>query len=165
MNSIKQLLAVAKILEKFPKLGNKAAIITNAGGLGVLATDACESNNIKIPSLSKSLIAKLNTFLPENWSHNNPIDLVGNALAEDYKKTISLIEKENFDFSIILLTPQKMTEGLLTAKALMEMKKPVFACFLGGSQVREAKKFMARFGIINFVDPKEMCDTLGKITK
>ncbi len=165
VNSIKQLLAVAKILEKFPKLGNKAAIITNAGGLGVLATDACESNNIKIPSLSKSLIAKLNTFLPENWSHNNPIDLVGNALAEDYKKTISLIEKENFDFSIILLTPQKMTEGLLTAKALMEMKKPVFACFLGGSQVREAKKFMARFGIINFVDPKEMCDTLGKITK
>jgi acetyltransferase len=163
VDSIKQLFAVSKILEKYPNLGNKAAIITNAGGLGVLTTDACSSNNIKIPNLSKSIIAKLNEFLPSNWSHHNPIDLIGDALAQDYEKTLSLIEKENFDFSIILLTPQKMTEGLLTAKILMHLKKPVFACFLGGSQVREAKEFMTRFGIINFLDPKEMCDVIGKI--
>lgn len=163
VDSIKELFAVAKILEKYPTLGNKAAIITNAGGLGVLTTDACSNNNIKTPSLPKSLISKLNEFLPTNWSHNNPIDLIGDASSELYRKTLELIEKEKFDFSIVLLTPQKMTEGLLTAKVLMKTKKPVFACFLGGTQVREAKEFMARFGIINFIDPKEMCDTIGKI--
>ncbi|MCK4996810.1 CoA-binding protein [Candidatus Pacearchaeota archaeon] len=163
VDSIKQLFAVAKILEKYPRLGNKTAIITNAGGLGVLTTDACSNNNIKIPSLSKSLILKLNKFLPVNWSHNNPLDLIGDASSKNYKKTLELVEKENFDFSIVLLTPQKMTESLLTAKVLIHTKKPVFACFLGGKQVREAKEFMARFRIINFIDPKEMCDTIGKI--
>ena len=163
VDSIKQLFDVAKILEKYPQLGNKAAIITNAGGLGVLTTDACEINNIKIPSLSKSLIEKLNKFLESNWSHNNPIDLIGDASAEDYEKTLQTIEKENFDFSIFLLTPQRMTECLATAKILVKTKKPVVACFLGQKQVKEAKEFMNRFGIINFNDPKEMCDTLGKL--
>ena len=163
VDSIKQLFAVAKILEKYSVLGNKAAIITNAGGLGVLTTDACETNKIKIPSLQKSTIEKLNKVLPSNWSHNNPIDLVGDALAENYEKTLQIIEKENFDFSIILLTPQKMTESLTTAKILMKTKKPVFACFLGQKQIQEAKEFMDRFGIINFDNPKEMCNTIGKI--
>lgn len=164
VDSIKQLFAVAKIFEKYPKLGNKAAIITNAGGLGVLTTDACETNKIKIPSLQKSTIEKLNKILPPNWSHNNPIDLVGDALAEDYEKTLQVIEKENFDFSIILLTPQKMTESLATAKILMKTKKPTFVCFLGGKQIQEAREFIDRFEIINFDDPKEMCDTIGKLS-
>jgi acetate---CoA ligase (ADP-forming) len=165
VDSIKQLFTVATILEKFPKLGNKAGIITNAGGLGVLTTDACEENNIKVPSLSKSAMNKLSQFLPGAWSHNNPIDIIGDALAEDYEKTIQIAEKENFDFLITLLTPQYMTEELETAKALLKIKKPVFACFLGGSKTSEAKKLMDQFGIINFNDPKEMCDTLGKTIK
>lgn len=165
VDSIKQLFDVAKILEKYPKLGNRAAIITNAGGLGVLTTDACETNNIKIPSLPKSVIEKLNKILQPNWSHNNPIDLIGDAKAEDYEKTLQIIEREKFDFSIILLTPQRMTESLATAKVLMKARKPIFACFLGNKQIKEAKEFMDRFGIINFDDPKEMCDTIGKIVK
>ena len=163
VDSIKQLFKTTEILEKYPKLGNKAAIITNAGGLGVLTADECESNNIKIPALSKSIIDKLNNVLPKNWSHNNPIDLVGDALSEDYEKALQIIEKENFDFSIILLTPQKMTESLQTAKVLMQSKKPTFACFLGKEQIKEAKEFMDRFGIINFDCPKEMCETIGKL--
>ena len=163
VNSIKQLFAVAKILEKYPNLGNKTAIITNAGGLGVLTADACESNKIKIPSLQKSTMEKLNKILVPNWSHNNPIDLVGDASAEDYEKTLQIIEKENFDFSIILLTPQRMTEALATAKTLMKIKKPIFACFLGSRQIKKAKEFMNQFGIINFEDPKEMCEAIGKI--
>jgi len=163
VDSIKQLFDVAKILEKYPKLGNKAAIITNAGGLGVLTTDACETNNIKIPSLQKSTIERLNKILQPNWSHNNPVDLIGNAPAEDYEKTLQIIERENFDFSIILLTPQRMTESLATAKALTKARKPIVACFLGKEQIKKAKQFMNQSGIINFNDPKEMCDTLGKL--
>jgi len=163
VDSIKQLFDVAKILEKYPNLGDKAAIITNAGGLGVLTTDACEENKIKIPSLAKSAIKKLNKILQSNWSHNNPIDIIGNAPAEDYEKTIQIIERENFDFSIILLTPQQMTESLQTAKVLIKTKKPVFACFLGDKQIKEAKEFMNESEIINFNDPKEMCEAIGKI--
>ncbi len=162
-NSIKQLFDVAKILEKYPQLGNKAAIITNAGGLGVLTTDACEENNIKVPSLPKSTTEKLNKFLQPNWSHNNPIDLIGDAPAEDYEKTLEIIERDPFDFSIILLTPQRMTESLATAKILMKSRKPVFACFVGQKQIEKAKEFMNKAGIINFDDPKEMCDTIGKL--
>jgi len=163
VDSIKQLFSIAEILEKYPKIGNKAAIITNAGGLGVLTTDACEANNIKIPSLQKSTIERLNKILQPNWSRNNPIDLIGDAPAEDYEKTLQIIERENFDFSIILLTPQRMTESLATAKVLMKTRKPVIACFLGQKQIHKSKEFMDRFGIINFYDPKEMCDTIGKL--
>jgi acyl-CoA synthetase (NDP forming) len=163
VDSIKQLFDIAKILEKYPKIGNKAAIITNAGGLGVLTTDACETSKIKVPSLEESTIKKLDRILQPNWSHNNPIDLIGDARVEDYEKTLQLIEKENFDFSIILLTPQRMTESLATAKVLIKSKKPIFACFLGDKQIKEAKQFMDRLGIINFNDPKEMCETIGKL--
>lgn len=163
VDSIKQLFNVARILEKYPKMGGRAAIITNAGGLGVLTADSCEVNKIKMPSLSKSAIGKLNKVLPVNWSHNNPVDLIGDALAEDYEKALQIIEKEKFDFSIILLTPQKMTEALQTAKILMKAKKPVFACFVGEEQVKEAKEFMDRFGIINFAYPREMCEAIGKL--
>lgn len=163
VNSIKELFNVAKILEKYPKFRDNVAIITNAGGLGVLTTDACETNKIKIPPLQKSTIKKLDKTLPSNWSHNNPIDLVGNASAKNYEKTLSIIEKENFDFSIILLTPQRMTESLQTAKALTKARKPVFACFLGDKQIKEAKEFMNQSGILNFDSIEEMCNAIGKV--
>ena len=163
VGSVKQLFEVAEILEKYPKLGDRVAIITNAGGLGVLTTDACERNNIKVPKLSKQVIERLNKILPSNWSHNNPIDLVGDAFAKDYENVISILEKENFDFFFVLLTPQRMTEALETAKLFLKMGKPVLACFLGGKQVREAKEFMDRIGILNFEDVKEMCEAVGKV--
>jgi len=163
VDSIKQLFDVAKIFDKYTKLGKQAGIITNAGGLGVLTTDECEENDIKVHSLKTSTIEKLNKVLVPNWSHNNPIDLVGDALAEDYEKAIQILERENFDFFITLLTPQRMTEALGTAKTLLKTKKPIFACFLGGKQVQKAKEFMDQNEIIHFNDPREMCEALGKV--
>ncbi|MCK5321021.1 CoA-binding protein [Candidatus Pacearchaeota archaeon] len=165
VDSVKQLFNVAKVFEKYPKLGNRIAIVTNAGGLGVLTTDSCEANKIKVLKLSKQVIEKLNKILPSNWSHNNPIDLIGDALAGDYEKTLSILEKENFDFFFVLLTPQRMTEALGTAEILFKMKKPVVACFLGGRQVREAREFMDMAGILNFYDVEEMCEAVGKIVR
>lgn len=163
VDSITQLIKASKILTKYSRLGNKAIIITNAGGPGVLTADACSENKIKLIPLSTKTISSLNETLPQSWSKNNPIDMIGTALAKDYSNTISIAEKENPDFIITLLTPQEMTEPLATAKTLLKSKSPIFACFLGGEQLEETKKFMNQFGIINFSDPKEMCDTLGKI--
>jgi len=160
--SIRQLFDKAKTLEKYPRLGNKACIITNAGGLGVLATDHCDENKIKVPRLKEKTIKKLNKILPENWSHNNPVDMIGDALANDYLQTIQALEKEDFDFFIVLLTPQHMTQELETARALTKTKKPVVACFLGGKKVLEARKFMNKHNILNFGSVRELCEAIGK---
>jgi acetate---CoA ligase (ADP-forming) len=163
-DSIKQLFDIATILTKYPnKKFKETTIITNAGGLGVLTTDYLEENKIKNPKLKETTISKLNKILPSNWSHNNPIDLVGDALAEDYQNAIQLAENEKSDFIIVLLTPQNMTEPMGTVRAMLKSKKPIIACFVGGERISKAKIFMDQIGIINFDNPKEMCDVLGKI--
>ncbi|MFA4960120.1 MAG: CoA-binding protein [Candidatus Pacearchaeota archaeon] len=165
VDSIKQLFDVANILEKYGKIGDKGMIVTNAGGLGVLTTDGCEGNRVKIAELSEKKIKELDKVLNSNWSKRNPVDLIGDAMAEDYEKAIGVLENEKFDFFMILLTPQKMTQIMETAKLLLKIKRPVFACFVGGEQIYSAKEFLDRFGIINFDDPKEMCDAVGKVIK
>jgi len=140
VDSIKQLFKVAKILEKYPMLGNKVSIITNAGGLGVLTADECESNNIKIPSLSKVAMDKLDRVLPPNWSHRNPIDLVGDALSKEYDDAIKIIEKEKFDFVMVLLTPQKMTEPLKNCQNTDENKEARFCLFRWRKQSQGSKR-------------------------
>jgi len=151
------------ILEK-RKIGNRACIITNAGGLGVLATDYCKENNIKVPELPENIKQKLNKVLPEAWSHNNPIDIMGDALPERYNKTISLLEKEKFfDFFLILLTPQEMTQPLSTAKILVSRKKPIFTGFVGGRSVEAANKFLKEKGIINSVEIRDLIEGVGEI--
>ena len=171
-NNIEELFNAARILEKYSKIGNKALIITNAGGLGVLTADSCEENKIELPSLKQSTIEKLNKILPQAWSKHNPVDILGDALAKDYEKTIQSLEqeeKQNFDFFIILLTPQYMTEELATAKIIANIQskskinKPVFACFLGGNKIKGAEELMNKNNIIHFEDVREMCECLGKI--
>jgi acyl-CoA synthetase (NDP forming) len=163
VDSIEQLVYVSKILSKYQNLKNNAIIITNAGGVGVLTTDSCEENEIKIHHISKSSIEELDKVLDANWSRKNPIDLIGDAKAEDYEKALNILEKENAGFYLVLLTPQKMSEPLGTAKVLMKSEKPIFACFIGGERLKESKEFMDKFGILRFLDPKEMCDALGKV--
>jgi acetyltransferase len=164
VESIKEMFQVARILEKYSYLKNKACIVTNAGGPGVLTSDYCEENNINLLTLPKETLEKLNHFLPINWSKNNPIDILGDADARQYYKTLKILDEESFfDFFIVLLTPQNMTQPLETAKILTELRKPVFACFLGKEKIDEAKKFLERNEIPFFDEPKEMCEGLGRI--
>ncbi|MDP2946671.1 MAG: CoA-binding protein [Nanoarchaeota archaeon] len=166
VSSIKQLFLTAKILEKYQNIGNNAMVITNAGGLGVLTSDACAENKIKIKQLSEKTTEELNKVLNPNWSKRNPVDLIGDALSGDYSNALEILEKsEKFDFYIILLTPQIMTQPLETARLLLKLKKPVFTCFLGGEQLKHAKEFLLSEGIINFGEVKEMCDAIGRVIK
>jgi len=153
-----------KIKENF---GNRTCIITNAGGPGVLATDYCEENNIKIPKLPQTIINKLDKILPEAWSHNNPIDLLGDALPDRYNKVLSILEEEDFfDFFIILLTPQDMTQPLETAKIIARHKrKSIFASFIGGYSVELALKFLKQNNIPVSKEPKDLIEEIGKIKK
>ncbi len=167
-DNIKKLFNYSRALASQPlPAGNKVAIVTNAGGPGIMATDACEEKNISLAVLGKNTIDKLKSFLPEAANYYNPVDLLGDALADRYKKTMEVIlEDKNIDALVVLLTPQAMTQGLETAKAIVETsgaldkKIPVLAVFMGGSGVMEGINHLTRNGVPNFDIPEAAIDTL-----
>jgi len=106
-NTLKQLFdySIALSGQPIPK-GNNVAIITNAGGPGIMATDACEQNNINIANLDVKTIEKLKKFLPPAANFYNPVDVLGDALADRYEKTLAVIEQDkNINAIIVILTP------------------------------------------------------------
>ena len=167
-DNIKSLFNYSRALEAQPlPAGNKIVIITNAGGPGIMATDACEEKNIELAVLGSNTIDKLKSFLPEAANFYNPVDLLGDALADRYKKTIeAVLEDGNVDAMAVILTPQAMTQGLETAKAIVETsaavnkKIPVLAIFMGGSGVMDAIDHLTRNGVPNFDIPEAAIDTL-----
>ncbi|MBE3089455.1 MAG: acetate--CoA ligase [Actinobacteria bacterium] len=167
-NTIRDLFNYAKAFsyQPLPK-GKKVAIITNAGGPGIMATDECEKSDILLASLEKETIDGLKEFLPEAANFYNPIDILGDALADRYKKTLEVVIKDNnVNAIVILLTPQAMTQPLKTARAIVEVMEnsgksiTVLTSFMGGSEVEKAVKFLAEKNIPNFDIPEEAIDTL-----
>ncbi|MDP3011258.1 MAG: acetate--CoA ligase [Candidatus Hydromicrobium sp.] len=167
-NTIRDLFNYAKAFsyQPLPK-GKKVAIITNAGGPGIMATDECEKSDILLASLEKETIDGLKEFLPEAANFYNPIDILGDALADRYKKTLEVVIKDNnVNAIVILLTPQAMTQPLKTARAIVEVIEnsgksiTVLTSFMGGSEVEKAVKFLAEKNIPNFDIPEEAIDTL-----
>ena len=166
VDSISELFGLKKFLSKkkieLKKGKNRACVITNAGGLGVLTSDYCFKNNIKIVEVSEKVKEKLNGVLPEGWSHNNPIDILGDAQPDRFEKVFNILEKEDFfDFYLVLLTPQYMTNPEETAEVLLGLKKPVVACFMGGSMIRSSEKILEG-KIAFFKEPFDMCREVGK---
>ncbi len=158
--------ATAFSYQPLPK-GKKVVIITNAGGPGIMATDECDKSNIFLASLGKETIDSLKEFLPEAANFYNPVDILGDALADRYKKTLEVIVKDsNVDAVVVLLTPQAMTQPYRTASAIVEVMEnsgksiPVLTSFMGGSEVKKAVKFLAEKNIPNFDIPEEAIDTL-----
>ena len=158
--------ATAFSYQPLPK-GKKVVIITNAGGPAIMAVDECDKSNIFLASLGKETINSLKEFLPEAANFYNPVDILGDALADKYKKTLEVVVKDNnIDAVVVLLTPQAMTQPYRTARAIVEVMEnsgksiPVLTSFMGGSEVKKAIKFLAENNIPNFDIPKEAIDTL-----
>jgi len=166
VDSIRELFQVAETYVKVKKPGKRAMVITNAGGPGVLCADYAKKNGIELVELNEKIKNNLNNILPFGWSKNNPIDILGDAKAELYEKTIKELENENFfDFFIVILTPQYMTEPYKTAEVLLKItKKPVIACFLGGEKVEMSINHM-KDKIANFQELKDMAEVIGKLVK
>ncbi|MGD9395804.1 MAG: acetate--CoA ligase family protein [Candidatus Thorarchaeota archaeon] len=121
--------------------GNRVAIVTNAGGPGILTTDACEASGLEIAQLSSDTIAYLKENLPPAASVYNPIDALGTAQPEDYALCVEAsLRDENVDSVLVLLTPQAMTKVTETAQVLVEShkkypNKPLIAVFMGGNSM------------------------------
>jgi acetyltransferase len=139
--------------------GPRLAIITNAGGPGVMATDTLVSKNGKLAELTQETIDKLNEVLPPFWSHGNPVDILGDAKADRYAKATELVLADpNVDAAIVVLTPQAMTEPTETAEALAAItegnRKPVLAAWMGAGAVEEGVKILNQANIPTYTSPE-----------
>ena len=158
VNNISDLFYMAEVLSKQPRpKGPKLTILTNAGGPAVLATDALISAGGELTELSPSTLEELNTFLPESWSRNNPIDILGDADGERYGKSLELAAKDpNSDGLLVILTPQAMTDATATAESLKKyakLDKPVLASWMGGPEVQAGDRILNQANIPTFPYP------------
>jgi acetyltransferase len=159
VQNIADLFYMAEVLAKQPRpRGNRLTIVTNAGGPGVLATDALITNGGALADVSPQTIDELNKFLPAAWSHNNPIDVLGDAQADRYAKTLEIAAADpNSDGLLVILTPQDMTDATGTAELLKKYAKidgkPVIASWMGGGEVQAGEAILNRANIPTFPYP------------
>lgn len=167
VNSISELFSMASVLARQPRpRGPKLTIMTNAGGPGVLATDAVVYNKAELAVLEEKTVDNLNGILPAAWSHGNPVDILGDATPELYAKALELLVKDdNTDGLLVILSPQDMTEPTLTAKHLQPYAhlagKPILASWMGGEAVREGSRILSEAGIPVFEYPDDAAKTFA----
>ncbi|WP_257451830.1 bifunctional acetate--CoA ligase family protein/GNAT family N-acetyltransferase [Archangium lipolyticum] len=164
VDSIADLFYMAEVLAKQPRPdGRRLTIVTNAGGPGVLATDALVMGGGELAKLSDKTVAKLDAILPSAWSHGNPVDILGDADPERYAKALEVAgADENSDGLLVILAPQDVTEPTQTAdrlKPYVKMGKPVIASWMGGSEVAAGERILNDLGIPTFGYP----DTAARI--
>ncbi len=153
VQNISDLFYMAEVLGKQPRpQGPRLTILTNAGGPAVLATDSLIANAGELSALAPQTMHKLDEFLPEHWSHNNPIDILGDADAERYAKAIEVAaEDPNSDGLLVILAPQGMTDPTQIAERLKPYAracgKPVLASWMGGPAIAEGERILNESGI------------------
>jgi len=159
VDEISELFGMAEVLGKQPRpRGPRLTILTNAGGPAVLATDALIGNGGELAEISEETMKALNDFLPAPWSHGNPVDVLGDADAERYAKTLQTAAGDpESDGLLVVLTPQDMTDPTATAEGLapyaQSTSKPVLASWMGGPAVSAGDSILNGSGIPTFDYP------------
>ncbi len=159
VNSIAELFYTAEVLAKQPRpKGDRLTILTNAGGPGVLATDALISTGGQLSEIAPQTMEAFNALLPAAWSHNNPVDILGDASPQRYAKALEIAASDpNSDGMLVILTPQAMTDPTETAEELRpyaaSLGKPVLASWMGGADVSEGIKILNHASIPTFPYP------------
>ncbi len=163
VETISELFQISEILAKQPRpRGRRLSIVTNAGGPGVIATDALIGGGGELTDISEATMAALNEVLPPVWSHNNPIDIIGDAPPERYARALEVAAADPAaDGLLVILTPQAMTDPTATAQALARHArvegKPVLASWMGGAEVAEGTRLLREAGIPTFAYPDTAC--------
>ncbi len=170
--SIKQQFDYAQAFSNQPlPAGPRVAIITNAGGPGIMAADAIERVGLTFAKLDEQTISKLSSNLPPAANFYNPIDVLGDALAERYSFALSVVlDDPNVDTILILLTPQAMTEAGATAEAIVKIshekpKKPILACFLGVSKVADGVRILREGDVPQYDSPESAVETVKVLSE
>ncbi|MBK6849265.1 MAG: bifunctional acetate--CoA ligase family protein/GNAT family N-acetyltransferase [Proteobacteria bacterium] len=156
IHRIADLFNMAEVLAKQPTpKGPRLTVLTNAGGPGVLATDALIAVGGQLAELAPQTIEAFDQLLPPHWSHGNPVDILGDADAERYAKALEIAARDpNSDGLLVVLTPQDMTDPTQTAERLVPYAratgKPVLAAWMGGTSVDAGLDILNRADIATF---------------
>lgn len=150
--------------------GANLAIITNAGGPGVMATDNLISMRGELAELSDETITKLNAILPDFWSHGNPVDVIGDTDPKRYSDATKIVlEDENVDAILVILTPQAMTDPTETARQIVQVaeghSKPIMAAWMGGRSIREGISVFNKAGISTFEAPEHAIEAFMTLVR
>ena len=160
VDTIGELFSAAEILSGGSTMtGDSLALITNAGGAGVIAADCAAGHGIPLAELGAGTIARLSAALPAHWSHGNPVDVLGDATGERYRAAIeACAADENVDAMLVMLTPQSMTDPAGAASEVIAARnrsgKPVIACWMGGTHVEGAHEIFGAAGLPSFETPE-----------
>ena len=159
VNSIADVFHMTEVLSKQPRpQGNRLCIVTNAGGPGVLATDALVLGGGALAEISPESMVAYNNLLPASWSHANPVDILGDAEPERYAKSLEIAAKDpNIDGMLVIMTPQGMTNPTRIAQELKSyahsLGKPVLASWMGGNSVAAGEDMLKEAGLPTFHYP------------
>ena len=169
VETIEEFFSIAKVLSKQPiPKGPRLSIVTNAGGPGVLATDMLVEAGGQLATITPETLAELNKVLPPQWSHNNPIDILGDADASRYAAAVALAAKDpGADGVLVILTPQAMTDPIATADLLRSYAKmegkPLLTSWMGGSRAKTGRVILNEAGIPMFDYPDEAAKAFANL--
>lgn len=171
VNSVEELFEAALAFANQPlPRGDRVAVVTNAGGPGIMATDACIRHGLKMATLGKRTYAKLRKSLPESASIQNPVDLVGDARHDRYQLALdATLADKGVDGLIVILTPQAMTDieeiARTISKVASRYPKPVLACFMGIADVSGGKKILTEGKVPHYRFPEAAARALASMDR
>ncbi|MGD9972169.1 MAG: acetate--CoA ligase family protein [Desulfatirhabdiaceae bacterium] len=163
----KNLSSLGKLTKKIPS-GNRVAIITNAGGPGIVATDMTVSSGLQLARFQPDTLEVLASHLPQTANIHNPVDVIGDAAQDRYENALSaVIRDEGVDGALVILTPQSMTNSLGTAEAIARIarktQKPILCCFMGIVDVSKGVRYLQENGIPVFKFPENAAKSMGAL--
>ncbi len=165
----RELFGLLEVLQyaKHNEFDGSVAILTNAGGVGVLSSDLCEDNGLDLARPSDKTIEALKSVLPAEAAFGNPIDVIGDARADRYEAALKVLcESGEYKNIIVLLTPQMVTDATGTAEAIVKVSKEydsvnVYAVFVGGVKVKEGRDILEANKVLNYEYPIDVIRLLG----
>ena len=163
---IEDVFATAELLAReHPIHRSRLAIVTNAGGPGVMAADALLARDGVLAELQPATLEALNEVLPAAWSHANPVDVLGDSPPKRFGEAVKVVlADDNVDAVLAILTPQAMTDATTTADALLAARrgshKPVLAAWMGGRSVREGLERLSAGGVAAYAYPEQAVGAL-----
>jgi acetyltransferase len=150
------------------RVSARVAIVTNAGGPGILATDMTVSADLELARFSEETIKNLASDLPSTANIRNPVDVIGDASQDRYENALwTVIKDDGVDGALVILTPQSMTNALGTAEAIVRVArgthKPIICCFMGVIDVSPGVKYLQKHGYPVYQFPENAAKAMGAL--
>ena len=161
VNTTRELFDAAETLARMkPLSGERLAIVSNGGGPAVMATDALIAGGGQLATLAPQTLAKLDATLPSNWSHGNPVDIIGDALSQRYVTTLKcVLDDAGVDAALLIHAPTAIVSAADIARASVDVlssaRQPVLTCWMGGLAVQEAQSVCSAAGVPTYSTPEE----------